>query len=164
MASILKLHKSRGFSYRVFIRRKGLKPITKVFSKRGLAESFVERIEGDKEMLLAYGGSRNYHITFKQLAIDYLKYEYTGKDDISTSTVNLWPPSGHIRSSVVNVVATLLSEKHKTISPNVFDRKIFFTLGQLKKPQGKKQLEYNKIKSLIPILKQLSFALIVVII
>ena len=80
MASILKLHKSRGYSYRVFIRRKGLKPITKVFSNRELAESFVERIEGDKEMLLAYGGSRNYHITFKQLAIDYLKYEYTGKD------------------------------------------------------------------------------------
>ena len=80
MASILKLHKSRGFSYRVFIRRKGLKPITKVFSNRELAESFVERIEGNKEMLLAYGGSRNYHITFKQLATDYLKYEYTGKD------------------------------------------------------------------------------------
>ena len=80
MASILKLHKSRGFSYRVFIRRKGLKPITKVFSNKELAELFVERIEGDKEMLLAYGGSRNYHITFRQLATDYLKHEYTGKD------------------------------------------------------------------------------------
>ena len=80
MASISKVKRNKGYTYRAFIRRKGLKPITKTFSSRELAERFVDRIEGDRELLLAYGGSREYQIILKELISRYLKEEYTGKD------------------------------------------------------------------------------------
>ena len=80
MASISKVKRNKGYTYRAFIRRKGLKPITKTFSSRELAEGFVDRIEGNRELLLAYGGSREYQIILKELIDRYLKEEYTGKD------------------------------------------------------------------------------------
>ena len=80
MASISKIKRNKGYTYRVFIRRKGLNPISKVFSTRELANQFINRIEGNRELLLAYGGSRDYQIILKELVDKYLKDEYSGGD------------------------------------------------------------------------------------
>ncbi len=80
MACITKLKNKKGFTYRVYIRRKGLKPISKVFSTRKLAEQFIKRIEGNRELLLALGGSKEYQIIFSELVGTYLRDEYPGKD------------------------------------------------------------------------------------
>ena len=91
MASISKVKRNKGFTYRVFIRRKGLKPITKTFSSEELAKRFVDRIEGNRELLLAYGGSREYQITLQVLIGNYLKEEYSGKDiQKQTSRLKFW--------------------------------------------------------------------------
>jgi len=91
VASIVKTKKSKGYSYRVFIRRKGLKPITKIFSNRELAEQFVDRIEGNRELLLAYGGSKDYQIILKELVERYLQDEYSGSDiQKQTTRLQFW--------------------------------------------------------------------------
>jgi integrase len=80
LACITKLKNKKGFTYRAYIRRKGLKPISKVFSTRSLAEQFVKRIEGDRELLLAFGGNKEYQIILSELVDMYLGNEYPGKD------------------------------------------------------------------------------------
>ena len=80
LASITRLKNNKGFTYRAYIRKKGLKPISKVFSTRKLAEQFVKRIEGNRELLLAYGGSKEYQIILNTLVETYLNNEYAGKD------------------------------------------------------------------------------------
>ena len=43
-------------SYRAFIRINGLKPITKTFSTKRMAQAYAARIEGDHEAAIALGG------------------------------------------------------------------------------------------------------------
>jgi len=45
MASIQKLKRKSGFVYRVFIRNKGVKPISKIFKTKQLAIEFACRLE-----------------------------------------------------------------------------------------------------------------------
>jgi len=80
LGSITRLTNNKGYSYRAYIRRKGLKPISKVFSTRVFAEQFIKRIEGDRELLLAFGGNKEYQIILKELVDIYLANEYSGKD------------------------------------------------------------------------------------
>ena len=56
MATIQKVINSTSVSYRVFIRRKGIKTITKTFKSKRLASEFVLKFEGDRQLLLAFGG------------------------------------------------------------------------------------------------------------
>jgi len=91
VASISKIKRNKGYTYRVFIRRNKLKPITKVFSSKELAKQFIKRIEGDRELLLAYGSSKEYQITLKDLAKKYLIDEYSGKDiQKQTTRLQFW--------------------------------------------------------------------------
>ena len=79
MSSIQKITNLKGVSYRVFIRRKGIKTITKTFSSRKLASQFVLKLEGDSQLLLAFGGKSS-KITFSELSVDYLLNGFKGKD------------------------------------------------------------------------------------
>jgi hypothetical protein len=55
LATIQKINRSKGVVYRVLIRKKGFKPITKVFSTKRMATQFANRVESSNEELLAYG-------------------------------------------------------------------------------------------------------------
>jgi integrase len=91
MASILRIKRNKGYTYRAYIRKTGLKPISKVFSTRRLAEDFIKRVEGDKELLLAYGGAKDYQITLNVMIDEYMKYGYLGKDaQKQASRVQFW--------------------------------------------------------------------------
>jgi integrase len=78
MASIQKVKNSKGFSYRVYIRRHGIKAITKTFPSRKLAVEFSLKVEGDRKMQLAFGGGGS-DTTFKDLVDEYLLKGYQGK-------------------------------------------------------------------------------------
>ena len=90
MATIQKVINSTSISYRVFIRRKGIKTITKTFPSKRLASQFVLKLEGDSQFLLAFGGKSS-KITFKELSVDYLLNGFKGKGLIDQkSKLNYW--------------------------------------------------------------------------
>ena len=80
MAHIQKLKRANTYHYRAIIKHKGIKTITKVFKTRKLAVEFAKRIEGSRELLLAYGNSHYHKISFKELIDKYLQNEYKGSD------------------------------------------------------------------------------------
>ena len=79
LASIQKLKQIKGTVYKVSIRRKGARTVSKTFKNRKLALQFANRIESDREQLLAYGRVSVNKIMFSELAEDYLRNSYSGK-------------------------------------------------------------------------------------
>ena len=77
MAAIQKIKNKKGYSYRVIIRNKGLKTITKTFSRRQLASQFIHKIESDRQTRASYS-SKNDTLTFRELASEYLNNDYQG--------------------------------------------------------------------------------------
>ena len=77
MSSIQKVSNKNGTVYRVFVRKKGLKTISKTFPNKRLASQFALQLENDKKAQLAFGGRSN-TTTFEQLTKDYLLTEYQG--------------------------------------------------------------------------------------
>ncbi len=86
MASIRKL--SSG-NYQVQIRVTGLPSVTRSFSKKKNATSFVRQVEGDSELLRKLGKAPAYIPTFKKLCDDYMK-QYLGKDRTTVGRLNWW--------------------------------------------------------------------------
>ncbi|MET0103508.1 MAG: site-specific integrase [Sedimenticola sp.] len=99
MASIQKLTRRRRDTktgktvqssvYRVFIRRKGLRPITRTFSTKKLATAFAQRIEGDREALIAYGSCIPQQMPLSQLIDEYVS-QYRRKDQGILSRLAWW--------------------------------------------------------------------------
>ena len=77
MSTIQKLSNKNGVSYRVLIRKKGLKVISKTFSTKRLASQFALKIESDTKAQQAFGGASN-TTTFKFASKDYLLNRYPG--------------------------------------------------------------------------------------
>jgi integrase len=80
LATIQKINRSKGVVYRALIRKKGFKPITKVFTTKRLAVQFASRVESSNEELLAYGRVNKSKVSFEELVENYLSQEYQGKD------------------------------------------------------------------------------------
>jgi len=78
MSTIQKLPGKKGVSYRVIIRKKGLKTISKTFPSKKLAIAFSLRIEGDNSARLSYDGLSN-TTTFIEASREYLRVRYQGK-------------------------------------------------------------------------------------
>ena len=90
MSSIQKITNLKGVSYRVYIRRKGIKSITKTFQSKRLASQFVLRIEGDRQLQLAFGGKSS-KANFNELSFDYLLRGFKGKSLVDQkSRLNYW--------------------------------------------------------------------------
>ena len=90
MSSIQKITNLKGVSYRVYIRRKGLKSITKTFPSKSLASQFVSKMEGDRQLQSIFRGN-NSKITFSELLVDYLKHGFKGKSLADQkSKLNYW--------------------------------------------------------------------------
>jgi integrase len=79
LAAIQKIVRKKGIVYRVQIRRKNSKIISKTFTTKKLAQQFASRLESDKQTLLAFGGLTNNTVTLKEVVDRYLKEEYSGK-------------------------------------------------------------------------------------
>ena len=77
MATIQKVKNKKGISYRVIIRNKGLKTVTKTFSRRQLAVKFAHQMDSDRQSRALYS-VQNDNIAFSELAFEYLNNEYHG--------------------------------------------------------------------------------------
>jgi len=77
MACIQKVERKKGVVYRVYIKKKGVRRISKSFDSKRLAVQFVNSIESDRNKLLAYTQSKSR--TLLSIVIDkYLIREYKG--------------------------------------------------------------------------------------
>ena len=77
MACIQKVERKKGVVYRVYIKKKGVRRISKSFDSKRLAVQFVNSIESDRNKLLAYTQSKSHSLL--SVVIDkYLSSEYKG--------------------------------------------------------------------------------------
>ena len=77
MATIQKVINLTNISYRVFIRKQGLKPLTKTFPTKKLAKEFALSMESDISAMMSIRGKSS-NTLFKHLVDEYLLKEYTG--------------------------------------------------------------------------------------
>ena len=76
MATIQKVKNKKGYSYRVIIRSKGLKTITKTFQKRQMASQFIHQMESDAQARVNYNNHSDK--TFNEIVVDYFNNSYQG--------------------------------------------------------------------------------------
>ena len=90
MAYIQKVERKKGTTYRVYIKKAGLKRISKTFSNRKLALQFISSLEGDRNKLISHSSDK----TQTQLSVvidEYLSNHYKGsrpKDE--RGKLNFW--------------------------------------------------------------------------
>lgn len=90
MASIQKRTNPKGTSYRVFIRKRGAKTITKVLATKKLAVEFALKAESDMQMQQYYGGRSN-RLLFSELVESYMLNGYKGsRPKEQASKLNFW--------------------------------------------------------------------------
>jgi len=77
VATIQKVINLTNISYRVFIRKQGLKPLTKTFPTKKLAKEFALSMESDISAMMSIRGKSS-NTLFKHLVDEYLLKEYTG--------------------------------------------------------------------------------------
>ncbi|MDA9057943.1 site-specific integrase [Candidatus Thioglobus sp.] len=77
MATIQKILNTNNSSYRVFIRKQGLKTLSKTFPTKKLAKEFALSMESDIAAMMSIRG-RSSNTLFKHLVDEYLLKEYTG--------------------------------------------------------------------------------------
>ena len=119
MATIQKIHRSKGVVYRVLIRKKGFKSITKVFSSKRMAVQFANRVESSNEALLAFGGENKTKLILGDVAQEYLSKEYKGKDHQKQSTrLEFWVKSIDIKP-ISDIVTSDVSEAMSRLPNNL---------------------------------------------
>ncbi len=77
MATIQKVNNLKSTSYRVLIRKKSFKTLTKTFPTKKLAKEFALRMESDPTVMTSIRG-RSSNTLVKNLVDEYLLHEYTG--------------------------------------------------------------------------------------
>jgi len=116
MATIQKLTNKKGVSYRVLIRKKGLKAISKTFPSKKLANQFVMQVESDWKIQLALGGKSNTK-SFKDIS---KKYRIDRYGSVSSTPV---PYESRIRywddlfdnKKIINITKNDISDGLKTL-------------------------------------------------
>ena len=78
MAYIQKIQRNKGIVYRVFIRPHRLKPITKTFTTRREAITFVNKLDDDKRQMQVFQQNKHKTKVYKVID-DYLTNAYKGK-------------------------------------------------------------------------------------
>ena len=88
MATISKVPRANGVSYRAIVKRNGVVLTTKCFKTRTAARQWAKRVESDAEFIEASGepGSR---LTLEQVAQEYLE-EWSGRSRGRQYQINWW--------------------------------------------------------------------------
>jgi len=90
MATIQKVKRRSDFAYRVLIRQAGMKPVTKTFNTKRLANKFVIDIEGDRSLLIAHTQSKS-KTPLKLVIDEYLNNEFKGtRPNEYKQKLNFW--------------------------------------------------------------------------
>src|SRR5688572_19744339 len=95
MASIQKRKTRAGTGYRVQIRRRGYRPISKIFSSKEQAREWAEKMEGDKDQIDAFPDAEARRKTVAD-TIDAYMLGFTGRDEGMVSRLAWWKAqAGH---------------------------------------------------------------------
>ena len=133
LATIQKIHRSKGVVYRVLIRKKGFKSISKVFSSKRMAVQFANRVESSNEALLAFGGENKTKLSLSDVSAEYLAREYKGKDYKKQSNkLDFWVKSIEIKP-IADITTRDVSE------------------AMLKLPRGLANATINRYKSALSV-------------
>ncbi|MFK5949315.1 MAG: site-specific integrase, partial [Methylococcales bacterium] len=90
MASIQKIKRKSGFVYRIFIRNKGSRPISKIFKSKQLAKEFIRKIEYKIEYEFIHGAAQPQKIRLADLVVKYME-SFEGADPKTRQAeVNRW--------------------------------------------------------------------------
>ena len=104
MSTIQRISRAKGIVYRVLIRKRGMKAITKTFPTKKEAIQFSQKIEGSIQEQLAFTSLDN-KLTFKELAGDYIVKECTIKrPKEQASKLEFWV--NHIGIKQVNNISS----------------------------------------------------------
>ena len=116
MATIQRVKRKSGFSYRVLIRNQGFKTITKTFPKKQLAIQFINQMEGDRQARINYKNHNNK--TFKEVAIEYLDSYQGSRPKQQQTMTQYWVDAlgeyklEDITSNDINIQLKQLSNRH----------------------------------------------------
>ena len=133
LATIQKINRTKGVVYRVLIRKKGFKSITKVFSTKRMAVQFANRVESSNEALLAFGGENKTKLSLGDVSAEYLAREYKGKDYKKQSNkLDFWVKSIEIKP-IADITTRDVSE------------------AMLKLPRGLANATINRYKSALSV-------------
>jgi len=104
MSTIQRISRAKGIVYRVLIRKRGMKAITKTFPTKKEAIQFSQKIEGSIQEQIAFTSLDN-KLTFKELAGDYIVKECTIKrPKEQASKLEFWV--NHIGIKQVNNISS----------------------------------------------------------
>ena len=97
MASYRKVSRKKGNGWQAIIRKQGLEPITKTFTRKTDAKKWANRIEADEEKCRALGNPKAAGKKCSHLIYNYLA-QYTGKDPDRARMLSYWNERiGHIK-------------------------------------------------------------------
>jgi hypothetical protein len=157
MATIQKFKRLKGTVYRVLIRKADTKPISKTFSTKKLAVQFAQRVESDREFLIAYGYENEKDIRLSWLITDYLDNSYKGKSkQEQTRKLGLWLKSlgdVSITDIKVNDIASSLDALPCHLSPATINRHKAAISGALTYACSKSHINTNPAR-LVPYLAE----------
>ena len=126
MATIQKLQRSKGNVYRVLIRKKNFKTITKVFHAKKEAIAFSQEIEGSRKKHLSYTSIESSNLTFNELVSAYLLTENKdSRPNEKTLKLKYWITSigsKQVRDITKNDICQALSKLNTTHSNATINR------------------------------------------
>ena len=126
MATIQKLQRSKGNVYRVLIRKKNFKTITKVFHAKKEAIAFSKEIEGSRKKHLSYTSIESSNLTFNELVSAYLLTENKdSRPNEKTLKLKYWITSigsKQVRDITKNDICQALSKLNTTHSNATINR------------------------------------------
>ena len=125
MAYIQKVTRKKDVAYRVYIKKAGVKRVSKTFDTKRLAVQFVNSIESDRSKLVSYNNTKS-QIKLSVIIDKYLSTEYKGsrlKDE--KAKLDFWAEhlgSKQIRDIVKSDISTTLSHLQEHLSNATVNR------------------------------------------
>jgi len=118
MACIQKVKRKKGIVYRVYIKKKGIRRISKSFDSKRLAVQFANSIESDRNKLLAYTQSKSH--TLLSVVIDkYLSSEYKGtRVNDERRKLSFWLEA--LGDNVIIDITTVCINEARSTLPSLF--------------------------------------------
>jgi integrase len=97
MATIKRVRRKSGSAFKAVVRHRGLREVTKTFTRKSDARAWAKRVEADIETLRAHGNQNVRRLTLTELIDAYLD-AYAGRDPKLPGRLHWWRESiGHMR-------------------------------------------------------------------
>ncbi len=118
MAYIQRVTRKKDVVYRVYIKKAGVKRVTKTFTTKRLAVQFVNSLESDRNKLLTYTQSKSQTV-LSIIMDEYLKKEYKGtRLNKERRKLNFWMDALGDKP-IIDITSTDINEALSTLSAHL---------------------------------------------